>query len=79
MMADYSSYIYVISQNQVKCIEGDCDGLHTTRKKLVLPYTDSNIIPNSMRKNKTRDIQCGVQVCGEIKVGFRNPAQILNS
>ena len=26
----------------------------------------------AMRKNKARDIQCGVQVCGEIKVGFRN-------
>ena len=26
----------------------------------------------SMRKNKTRDTQCGVQVCGEIEVGFKN-------
>ena len=55
----------LIRTHQVKCIEGDYDGLPTTRSKLVLPYTNTNIIPNGIHgeKNKTRDIQCGVQVC----------------
>ena len=52
MMADYSSYIYRVRTHQVKCIEGDYDGLRTTRKNLVLPYTDSNIITNGIHEEK---------------------------
>lgn len=51
----------LIRTHQVKHIEGDYDGLPTTRSKLVLHYTNTNIIPNGIHGEKIRlEIQCGV-------------------
>ena len=72
----------LIRTHQVKRIEGDYDGLPTTRSKLVLPYTDTNIIPNGIHGEKIRLEIFSVVfefVCGEIKVGIRNLTLILNS
>ena len=38
----------------MKHIEGYYDGLPTTRSKLVLPYTNANIIPNGIHGEKIR-------------------------
>ena len=65
----------LIRTHQVKRIEGDYDGLSTTRSKLVLPYTNTNIIPNSIHGEKIRLEIFSVVfefVCGEIKAGIRN-------
>ena len=65
----------LIRTHQVKCIEGDYDGLPTTRSKLVSPYTNTNIIPNGIHGEKIRLEIFSVEfefVCGEIKVGIRN-------
>ena len=64
----------LIRTHQVKHIEGDYDGLPTTRSKLVLPYTDTNIIPNGIHGEKIILEIFSVAfefVCGEIKVGIR--------
>ena len=70
----------LIRTHQVKRIEGNYHGLPTTRSKLVLPYTNTNIIPNGIHEEKIRLETFSVVfefVCGEIKVGIRN--LILNS
>jgi len=47
--------------SQVRRIEGYYYGLPTTRSKLVLHYTSTNIIPNCIHGEKIRlEIQCGV-------------------
>ena len=65
----------LIRTHQVKCIEGDYDGLPTTRSKLVLHYTNANIIPNGIHGEKIRLEIFNVVfefVCGEIKLDIRN-------
>ena len=65
----------LIRSRQVKHTEDDYDGLPTTRSKLVLPYTDTDIIPNGIREEKIRLEIFSVVfefVYGEIKVGIRN-------
>ena len=72
----------LIRTHQVKRIEGDYDGLPTTRSKLVLHYTNANIIPNGIHGEKIRLEIFSVVfefVCGEIKVRIRNLTLILNS
>ena len=44
----------LIRTHQVKRIECDYDGLPTTRSKLVLPYTNANIIHNGIHVEKIR-------------------------
>ena len=65
----------LIRTHQVKRIEGDYDGLPTTRSKLVLHYTNTNIIPNGIHGEKIRLEIFSVVfefVCGEIKLEIRN-------
>ena len=59
----------------MKHIEGDYDGIPTTRSKLVLHYTNTNIIPNGIHGEKIRLEIFSVVfefVCGEIKLEIRN-------
>ena len=76
MMADYSSYIYAINQNPPS--EAYWRWLwwpSYNQNKLVLPYTNSNSIPNGIHGEKIRLEIFSVVfefVCGEIKVGIRN-------
>ena len=61
--------------HQVRRIEGYYYGLPTTRSKLVLHYTNTNIIPNGIHGEKIRLEIFSVVfefVCGEIKLDIRN-------
>ena len=76
MMNDYSSYIYTINQNPPS--EACCRWLwwpSYNPNKLVLHYTNTNIIPNGIHGEKIRLEIFSVVfefVCGEIKVRIRN-------
>ena len=74
-MITHPIFIQLIRTHQVKRVAGDYDGLPTTRSKLVLPYTDTNIIPNGIHGEKIILEIFSVAfefVCGEIKVRIRN-------